>query len=104
MKIEDIKIKIKKYDREKNVAIANLIISDVLELRGFTIRYTATKYSEGRSIWIVTPPSIKGSTKSKFTNKFPYFWIAKFIDSDLWAELEKNMIQMAKDYTSLNLI
>ena len=93
MNIQDIEIKIKKYDKEKNFVIANLIISGALELRGFVIRYTTTKKSPNSAIWLVNPPSVVGRNKQ-------YFWIARFLDTELWGRLESKMIDEAKNYSN----
>lgn len=92
--LDDIEIKIKKYDREKNNVIINLVIFEQLEIRGFRCNYMKTKYSNGNSVWIVNPPSIKGRNKT-------WFHIIRFKDSDLWQELEKRIIEDAKEYTNI---
>ncbi len=90
--IDDIEIKIKKYDREKQIIIVNIMICEKLEIRGFRVRYGRTKYSPNTPIWIASPPSIKIRSK--------YFWIVEFKDIDLWVELEKRLINEARSYTN----
>lgn len=94
MNIDDIEIKIKKYDRKKNLVIVNLTLLDTVEMRGFTVKYTTTKHSPISPVWLVTPPSVRGRNKM-------YFWIVRFRDSALWGKLEKKIIEMAKEYTNL---
>lgn len=93
MKIEDIQIKIKKYDKEKNFVLVNLLICGVLELRGFVIRYTTTKKSPNSPVWLVNPPSVVGRNKK-------FFWIVRFTDSELWGRLKNRIIDEAKNYTN----
>lgn len=93
--VDDIEIKIKKYDREKQVVIANMIISGTLEIRGFRIRYGRTKYSPNAPVWIASPPVIK--------TRGGYFWIAEFKNADLWKELEKRLVNEARSYTNMNI-
>ncbi len=93
MNIEDFEIKIKKYDREKNVVIVHIIILKLIEIRGFVVRFTETKYSHGVPIWIVSPPSQK-------IGKF-YFWQFRCLDTELWKELEQIIIAKAKEYTKI---
>ena len=90
--IEDFEIKIKKYDRDKNQVIVNLIVCEELEIRGFIVRYTSTKYSTS-PIWIVSPPSVKGR------NRF-YFWIVNLKNPTLWESLQKEIINLVKEYTN----
>lgn len=90
MNIEDFEINIKKYDREKNHVIVNLLIKKIIEIRGFIVRYTPTKYSK-TSIWIVTPTSVK---KGKF-----FFHVVRIKDHALWAKLEQKIINAAIEYT-----
>lgn len=92
MNLEDIEIKIKKYDRKKNLVIVNLIIEEVLEIRGFTVRYTTTRRS-AIPIWIVNPPSVIGRNKT-------YFWITRFLDSDFWQRLQEEIIRQAREYAN----
>ena len=92
MNIDDIEIKIKKYDREKQFVIANIIICDVLEIRGFRIRYGKTKYSPTSPVWFASPPAIKV--------KNSWFWIVEFKNTDLWTELEKKLINEARAFTN----
>jgi hypothetical protein len=91
MNIDDFEIKIKKFDREKNYVIVHLTILSTFEIRGFLVRYTTTKYSNGRAVWIVSPPSQKMGKV--------YFHIARCKDLDLWKELEKRIIEKAVEYT-----
>lgn len=93
LSIDDIDIKIKKYDREKNQVILNLIIYDQLELRGFIVRYTETKFSPYNPVWVVTPPSIKGRNKV-------WFHIVRFKDSALWQQLQKQIIDVANNHVN----
>lgn len=93
MNIEDFDIKIKKYNREKNVVIVNLLVLGELEMRGFIVRYTPTKHSSS-PVWIVSPPSIKMRNKV-------YFWIVQLKNPTLWEKLQKEMIRLAKEYTNL---
>lgn len=93
MDIEDFEIKIKKYDRAKNTVIVNVVVLEVIELRGFTVRYTPTKHST-TPIWLVTPPSIKTSRHK------PYFWIVRIKDSALWQQLQERIVDYTKEYTN----
>jgi hypothetical protein len=95
MNIEDFEITVKKYDREKQVVILNLVIKQVLEVRGFRARYGRTKHSPTASVWIVSPPAVK-------TGKI-YFWIFEVKDSDLWQLLSEKMIRLAKEYTTTHI-
>lgn len=90
--IDDIEIKIKKYDREKNIVIANLVILEEVEIRGFILRYTTTRHSPINPVWLVTPPSIRGRNKM-------YFWIVRFRDSALWQQIQKRFVEEARAYT-----
>ncbi len=92
LSIDDIEIKIKKYDREKNFVIANIIVLDVIEIRGFVLRFTTTKHSLNRPVWVITPPSVRGRNKT-------FFHIARFKDSALWQQLQKAFIEEADRYT-----
>ncbi len=94
MLIDDIEIKIKKYDREKNFAIVNLTLLETVEIRGFITRYTETKYSRYKPVWIVNPPS-KKTGKS-------WFHIIRFKDIELWKELEQRIIDKVIAYTNVN--
>ncbi|MCL6096285.1 MAG: hypothetical protein M1444_01180 [Patescibacteria group bacterium] len=96
MEIEDFEILIKKYDKEKNFVILNLLIKDELEVRGFICRYTTTKNSPMYPVWIVSPPSVKGRGKH-------FFWIINLKNPALWQKLQEKMIEMAKDYTDKSL-
>lgn len=93
MNVDDIEIKIKSYDRIKNLVIVNLNIYEVIEIRGFTVRYTTTKHSPTYPVWMVTPPSVRGRNKM-------FFHIVRIKDSALWQQLEKRIIEMAKEYTN----
>ena len=95
MNIEDFKIKIKKYDRETQVVIINIIIFNLLEIRGFRARYGRTKYSPNTSIWIVSPPAIKTGKN--------YFWIFVLKDKDLWQQLSEEIIKQAREYTNISI-
>lgn len=92
--IDDIEIKIKKYDGEKQVVIVNLLILNSLEIRGCRARYGRTKYSPNSSIWIVSPPAIK-------TRGGRYFWVVEFKDKDLWTKLEERIIKEVRTYTNI---
>lgn len=92
--LDDIEIKIKKYDTNKNTVILNLLIYEQLELRGFTVRFAETKYSKGSAVWIVTPPSVRGRNKT-------WFHIVRVKDSELWKQLEKEIIAKVREYTSI---
>lgn len=92
MTIEDFEIKIKKYDREKQVVIANINMLGTVEVRGFRIRYGKTKYSGNSSVWIVSPPAVRVGKN--------YFWIFEIKDSDLWQQLSELLIKQAKEYTN----
>lgn len=50
MDIENIEIKIKKYDREKEVVILNLIYNSAIEERGWTVRLLETKAEPKHSL------------------------------------------------------
>lgn len=96
MNIEDIEIRIKKWDktRSKNQVIVNLTILNIVEIRGYTARYTTTIHSPVHPVWIVTPPSIQGRNKI-------WFHIARFKDTLLWEKLQKRIIEHVKEeYTS----
>lgn len=94
MMIDNFRIKIKKYDRTKQVVIANIIVSEIIEMRGFVIRYAELKKSPYTSQWIVNPPSVKIRGKS---NK--YFWMINILDTELWHQLQKKIIVEVKKYT-----
>jgi len=93
--IDDFRIKIKKYDRIKQVVISNVIVCDTIEHRGYIARYTELKQSPYTSQWIVSPPSVKMRGKS---NK--YFWIVNILDTELWHKLQKKIIQAVIEYTN----
>lgn len=95
MSIDDIQIIIKKYDREKQVVILNILINDVLEIRGFRARYGRTKYSSDASVWIVSPPAVRIGKN--------YFWIFELKDNALWQQLSERIIQNAKEYTDTHI-
>lgn len=94
MNIEDFEIKIKKYDREKNVVIVNLLVCGELEIRGYRVRYTTTRFSPNYPVWIASPPSVKGRNKTSF-------WIVRLKNPALWQKLEKKLIEEAGNYTNL---
>ncbi len=94
MNIEDFEIKIKKYDREKNVVYINLLIYGIAEVRNFVIRYTETKHSPLHPVWVVNPPAVKGRGGK-------YFWIFKINDPALWELVQKKIIDEVKEYTDL---
>ncbi len=91
MDIDDIEIKIKKYNREKEVVILNLIFYKKLEVRGFVARLTETKTEPRHSFWKVNPPCIKGKNNT-------FFWIVQILDKDLWRKLEERIIEVVKNY------
>ncbi len=91
MDIDDFEIKIKTYQRAKNVVIVNIVVKDSIEIRGFVVRFTITKYSPSYPVWIVSPPSVRGRNKA-------YFWIVKFKDSALWQQLEERIVARTKEY------
>lgn len=93
MDIEDFEIKVKKYDTVKSVVYVNVTVYGVLEIRGYVVRYTTTKYSHGSSVWMVSPPAIKGKNRR-------YFWIVELKDTELWKQLQELIISKAKDYTN----
>lgn len=95
MNIDDIEIKIKKYDREKQFVIVYLLLFNQLEIRGFRARFGTTKYSLVYPVWIVSPPAVRIGKN--------YFWITEFKDTDLWQELEKRIIEKVKAYTNSNI-
>lgn len=86
--IEDFKIIVKKYDRENNYVILNILICKTIEVRGFIVRYTTTRHSAS-PVWIVNPPSVKG-------RKGMYFWIFQLKNTILWQKLESRMIKEAR--------
>jgi hypothetical protein len=93
MNIDDIKIKIKTYDKQKNHVIANLVIRDTWEIRGYILRYTTTKYSPINPVWVVTPPSVKGRGKM-------YFHIVRCLDSALWQQVQARLIDLANEHAN----
>ncbi len=93
MDINDFEIIIKKYHQKKNCVIINLLILRIIEIRGFTVRYTPTKHSSGNSVWIANPPGLRGRGGH-------WFWIARILDSALWQKLEERMIKKARDYAN----
>ncbi len=93
MNIDDFEITVKKYDREKQVVILNILAHGVLEVRGFRARYGRTKRSPNASVWIVSPPAVRVGKN--------YFWIFELKDNELWQQLSEQIIEKAKDYTSL---
>ena len=97
MTIEDIEIKIKKFDREKNYVLVNLLILNTIEIRGFVVRYTKTRYTVS-PIWIVNPPSIPSGKKGKYKI---YFWVVEFKDPDFWEQLQQKIIHAAVLHTNI---
>lgn len=91
MDIDNIEIKIKKYDREKEVVILNLIYNNVIEERGWTVRLLETKAEPRHSFWKITPPC-----KKIHKNKF--FWICRILDKDLWTKLQEKIIETVENY------
>jgi hypothetical protein len=96
MELEDFEIIIKKYDKEKNVVLINLLIKEIMEIRGFVCRYTTTKNSPMYPVWVVSPPSLRGRGGH-------YFWIVNLKNPALWQKLQEKMIELAKDYTNKTL-
>ncbi len=96
MTIDDIEIKIKKYDREKQVVIVNLLLFEELEIRGYVARFTKTKYSS-YPIWLVSPPSVSVG-RGKYTKRF---WISEFKNSDFWEKLQQEIIHAVIKHTNL---
>ena len=94
MDIDDIKIKIVKYDRERNHVIANIIVSDIVEIRGYILRYTTTKHSPIHPVWVVTPPAMKGRNKI-------WFHIVRIKDPALWEQIQARFVVLAKEHTDL---
>lgn len=94
MNIDDFEIKIQKFDRVKNEVIVNIIVREDIELRGYTTRFTTTRYSSN-PIWIVSPPSIKGRNRV-------YFWVVRIKNPDLWKLLEEKIIEVVKEFTNLS--
>ncbi len=92
--IDEIEVEIKSRDKKDNVVIANILIKEVVEIRGFVVRYGTTKYSPVSPVWFVSPPSVKGRNKA-------YFWVARIKDSALWEKLEKKIIEKAKEFTNI---
>ena len=64
-----------------------------LEIRGFVVRFTITRYSPISPVWVVNPPSVKGRSKE-------WFHIVRFRDKELWEQLKKEIIVAARDYTN----
>ncbi len=93
MEIDDFSIRIKKYDRSKNLVIVNLVICNEFVVRGYTVRYTPTKYSSS-PVWLVTPPCVKSRYKQ-------YFWIAELKNTALWEILQKKIIDAVIEHTNL---
>ena len=97
MNIEDIEIKIKKYDRTKNYVLVNLLLFKELEIRGYVVRFTKTKNTT-TPIWLVTPPSVPIG-RGKYRK---YFWITEFKDADFWEKLQQRIIHLAISHTNLS--
>lgn len=95
MNIDDFRIKIKKYDQPKQMVISNVIVSEIIELRGFITRYVELKNTPHIPQWIVSPPSVKIKGKS---NK--YFWMVNILDPDLWHQLQEKIVQAVIEYTN----
>jgi len=95
MNIDNFEIIVKKYDREKQVVILNILVHDVLEVRGFRARYGRTNRSPNASVWIVSPPAVRVGKN--------YFWIFELKDNELWQQLSEQIIQKAKEYTSSHI-
>ncbi len=93
MTLDDIEIKIKKYDKKKNVVIVNLVVLGEIEMRGFVVRYVCTKDSPRAPVWVVSPPSVVGRNKK-------YFWIVKFLDSALWQRLKEAIADVAREHAN----
>ena len=93
MNIEDFEIKIKKYDRDNNQVIVNLLISKELEIRGYVVRFMETKFST-YPIWIVTPPAVKGRNKM-------YFHVVRLKNELLWGTLQQKIIESVKGYVEM---
>jgi len=91
MDIDDIEIKIKKYDREKEVVILNLTFFNKLEERGWRAMLLVTKTEPRHSFWKVNPPCIRGKNNT-------FFWIVRILDKDLWRKLEEKIIEVVKNY------
>jgi hypothetical protein len=93
MNIEDFEIKIKKYDRDKNVVIANILVCGELEIRGFRVSFTTTKSSPHYPVWIASPPSIRARNKS-------FFWIVRLTSAALWQQLQNKLVEEARSYAN----
>lgn len=91
MDINDIEIKIKKHDQEKNIAIINVTFFGQLEIRGYRAMLLETKTLPIRTFWKILPPCVKKTKKE-------YFWIARFLDKDLWLKLQEKIIEKVNDY------
>lgn len=95
MNIDDIDVKAKKYDREKQFVILNILVYGILEVRGFRARFGTTRRSSGSSVWIVSPPAVRVGKN--------YFWVFEMKDLELWKELEKKIIYAAQEYTDRSM-
>jgi len=91
MDINDIEIKIKKYDREKEVVILNLIYKNTIEERGWTARLLETRSEPKHSFWKILPPCVK-------KGKDRFFWICRILDKDLWIKLQEKIIEIVESY------
>ena len=91
MTIDDIEIKIKKYDREKEHVILNLIICKKLEIRGYTAKLLETKTEPRHSFWSVSPPC-------KERKDHTYFWIVEVPELDFWTQIKEKIIDKVKNY------
>ena len=96
MNIDDFEVKIKKYDKIRSVVTSNVIVCNLLEIRGYITRYAELKNPPYTPRWIVSPPQIKIKGKS---NK--YFWIVQILDPELWHELQQKIEIAVVDYTNL---
>lgn len=94
MNIDDFKIQIKKYDRVRQVVTANVIVCELIEIRGYQTRFTETSRPPSPR-WVVSPPAVR---KRGSSNK--YFWIVKIMDTELWHQLYEKIIQAVIEYTN----
>ena len=91
MDINDIDIKIKKYDRTKRLLILNLIFCKKVELRGYTAKLVETKTEPIHSYWSINPPRIRNKDKT-------YFWIVNVLESGFWLQIKERIIEKVKNY------
>lgn len=92
MEIDNIEIKIQKYDRFKQQVIVNLFFFHELEVRGYVARFTTTKYSPDYPVWIVSPPSVRQRNKK-------YFHVVRLENRELWKILQEKIVSAVKEYT-----